>query len=109
MFLDDTPIQALQSPCVPGCSSTVYWSYDSGEPMTRTYPGSPDYFTPVAGCAEEHLDQMVNAENYDKVAGELHRQLHQWDILLDGARRSKVSSCRYLGVRPRSLTNPRGY
>jgi hypothetical protein len=109
VFLDDTPISALRTPCVPGCASTIYWSYDSGEPMTRHYPGSPDFFTPETGCLNSHLDEMLDIVNLRRVEGELYRQLTQWEIILDGARRSKHSSCTYLGVRPRSLTNPRGY
>jgi hypothetical protein len=109
MFLDDTPISALRTPCISECQSTIYWSYDSGEPMTRHYPGSPDFFTPEAGCSEDHLD-ILNGYGWEELyAGELYRQLAQWEIILDGARRSKHSSCTYLGVRPRSFTNPRGY
>jgi hypothetical protein len=113
MYLDDTPISALQTPCISECQSTISWAYDSGEPMTRDYPGSPDYFYPVSGCSVDHLD-ILSSYGWDELyAGELYRQLTQWEILLDGARRSKLSSLRYLGVdrrpRPLSLTNPRGY
>lgn len=107
MYLDDTPISALRTPCVPGCSSTVYWSYDSGEPMTRDYPGTPDWFYPEQGCTMDHLEQMCDLDSRQRVTGELYRQLGQWEIILDGARRSKLSSMRYLYTggpdRPRVL------
>lgn len=92
------PPEALVTGCVPGCASRVTWHYDPGHPGSRMQPPEPDYFFPVDdACTFEHVNALD--ASYDAtLAPDLYRQLHQWYVMLDGARLSKRSSQWYLGA-----------
>lgn len=100
---DYAPPEALRTPCVPGCDSTVQWEYDPGEASSYWHPGMPDQFSTVDGCTLEHLEMLQEYKPYWAVAGELYRQLDQWYQLELSARERERLSREYLGAKPRTF------
>lgn len=92
------PAEALQTPCISECRSTVLWGFDDGEPATHWHAGTPEIFVPMRGCDDAHLEILSDSRWLDLYAGELYRQLWQWEQVLEGARLSKQSSRKYLGA-----------
>lgn len=103
-----TPTQAIITGCVEGCAARVEWSYDPGEPMTRDYPGMPEWFEPMesrdanthcdvtdpdaATAQENHLAALVTDPTYGGYGGELYRQQYQWEALSSAAWRLAYES-----------------
>ena len=107
------PDGVLTTPCVPGCRSRISWEYDSGEPMTREFPGLPEEIWPATGCTEAHLTELFTVTSAAR-EHDVWQQLSAYDRLIETSHALYQSSLRhlvgigglvYLGTRP-SLSGP---